>query len=180
MTPPFDPFASLVSQLSRSARAAYPFIRGLAVSQPNLKATAIYDQLVEAGFPLRKQTTLDIVALLRNRGDLVRFERTFGSSAIIPDALHTLSPPGFKKGARVAYLVSLKSDNPLLPDAVYVTSRSNLSINQIIGGTLAILAGDSFGPGADYQADQVSQMTIEEARYAPGQQASGEFPPPEL
>jgi hypothetical protein len=180
MTPPLDPFVSLVSQLPKGARAAYPFIRGLALSQPNLSATAIYNRLADAGFPLRKQTTLDIVALLRNRGDLVRFQRTFGSTAIIPDSLHTLSPVGFQKGARVQYLVGIQSDNPLIPDAIFVNSRTNLSINDVLGGALAILAGDSFGPQAGYQSDQISQITIEDAKYAPGQQSSGEFPPPEL
>ena len=177
---PADPFASLVSTLSKGARAAYPFIRGLAISQPNLTATAIYERLQAAGFPLRKQTTLDIVSLVRNKSDLPRFQRTFGSDAVIPDSLHNLSPVSFKGGARVQYLVGVKSSNPLVPDAIYVNSRTNLSINDVIAGAFSTLAGQSFGPGAGFKPSQVSEITIDDARYTPGLQTTGEFAPPEL
>jgi hypothetical protein len=177
---PADPFASLVSTLSKGARAAYPFIRGLAVSQPNLSPTAIYDQLRAAGFPLRKQTALDIVSLLRNKSDLPRFQRTFGSDAVIPDSLHNLSPVSFKGGARVQYLVGIQSANPLIPDAVYINARSNLSINQVFTEALGTITGGSFGPGSQVKASDVTQVTIEDARYTPGAQTTGEFAPPEL
>ena len=177
---PADPFASLVSTLSKGARAAYPFIRGLAISQPNLSPTSIYDQLRAAGFPLRKQTTLDIVSLLRDKKDLPRFQRLFGSDAVLPDKLHNLSLVSFKGDARVQYLVGVKTSNPLIPDAVYINSRTNLSISDIFTEAMATLAGGSFGPGAGFKPSQVHELTLDDARYRPGLQTTGEFAPPEL
>jgi hypothetical protein len=76
--------------------------------------------------------------------------------------------------------VGVKSSNPLIPDAIYVNSRANLSINEVFAEALGTLAGGSFGPGAGYRPEQVTEITIDDARYTPGAQTTGEFAPPEL
>ena len=179
MTPEFDPFTPILSFLPRSARAAYGAIRGLALRQPLETTTKILEELASVDIRIRRQTALDLIAIIRNKADVPRFERQFGQNAIIPDELHTLGPVTFSGGARVQYLVEITSSNPLTPGGIYVNSETNLTVNQILGKAIASFRYEE-GSGLSAQdVDEVTQFKVVDARYAPGLQRTGEFRSPE-
>lgn len=171
-------FDSLLSTLSKGARAAYPFLRSLAAT--NRSAQSILDEIASQGISIRRQTGLDLIALLRDKGDITRFQRTFGENATIPGSLHRVAPLTFSGGAKYQYLVGTNSANPNIPEAIYVNSATPLTSNQIYG-----LAGSSFryeqdsGMSSEDLTDVV--FTIDDARYAPGEQLDNpDLPPPDF
>jgi hypothetical protein len=169
-----DPFAALVDSLPKSARAAYPFLRSAALDPANLSANKILQNLKDAGFPLRRETGLDIIAVVRNRADVAQYVRTFGTSAIIPDSIHKLSPVTFSGGNRVVYEVGTNSLNPLIPKAIYVAAPANLSADQIFGKATASF---SYEEGSGMAAGDLSDVvfSVDDARYSPGSQLTGQF-----
>lgn len=171
---PIDRLEPLLSELSKGGRAAYPYLRGLALQEPALTKNAIISQLQSQGFSLRRQTALDLIDLTRNKADLSQFFRTFGENAIIPNSLHKLSPVTFSGGAKVQYLVGTNSANPLIPEAIYVNAPAGLSANQIYG---AAIASFRYEEGSGMAVDDLSQVTftIDDARYNPSGTAEEGF-----
>lgn len=132
-----DVFEPLINQLSKGARIAYSALRSYAAGP--LGPTAIIRELRDAGYSFRTQTATDLIALLRDKADVTQFTRTFGSDAIIPDALHHVPPNAFSEGATHQYTVGTNSENPLIPEAITVNSDRGLSENEILAK-----AADSF------------------------------------
>lgn len=169
-----DPFAGLVASLPKSARASYGFIRSLANQEPALSANEALSQLQAAGFGINRQTFLGIYATLKNKADIPTFIRTFGENAIFPNSLHTISPTPFRSGHKVVYQVDTNSKNPLIPESIFVGSQAGLTANEIYAGAAAQFTyeqGSGLAPG---DLSDVT-FTIEDARYSPGLQATGEF-----
>jgi hypothetical protein len=169
-----DPFAALVDQLSLSGRAAYPYLRSQALQVPELSKASILSGLQEAGFSIRRQTGLDIIDLARNKADLGQFFRTYGENTIIPDVLHTKSLVTLSGGNKVQYLVGTNSSNPLIPEAIYVNSPTPLSADQIYGKAIAAF---TYEQGSGMAAGDLPDVvfTIDDARYSPGAELTGQF-----
>lgn len=158
-----DELLPLISQLTKGARASYSFLRSLALKTPELAKSAILDQLNEAGFGIRRQTGLDLIDLIRDRGSAGQFIRTFGSDAPLPISAHSKSPHGISGGNRYQYLVGTNSSNPLTPEAVYVNSLTPLSENQIFDLAAATFHYENeTGLGAGMEQDAF--FSIDEAR----------------
>jgi hypothetical protein len=170
----YDPFAALTGSLSKSAGAAYNFLRSAALNPSNLSKSSIITSLKEAGLGVRRQTALDIIDLTRNKADLNQFFRAFGSNAPIPNVLHTLSPTIFKGGNKVQYLVGTNSDNPLIPSAIYVNAPYGLSANQIYAKAIAAF---TYEQGSGMSPSDLNDVvfTIDDARYSSGAPASEGF-----
>lgn len=172
--PPIDPFASLVDSLPKSQREAYGFLRGLVKDQPTASANSLLTQLKDAGLGINRQAGLDIVAVLRNKADIPQFIRRFGENAIFPPSLHTMGSFSFKSGHKVVYEVGTNSTNDLIPKSIYVGSQAPLSANQIYAGAAAQFQyeqGSGLAPG---DLNDVT-FTIDDSRYAPGEQTTGEY-----
>jgi hypothetical protein len=169
-----DPFASLVSGLTPGGRAAYPFLRSMALQEPPLDKGAILDILNAQDLGIRRQTGLDLIDLVRNTADLSQFIRTFGDNAVIPNSLHTLSPTAISEGNKVQYLVGTNSSNPLIPEAIYVNAPAGLSANQIYAEAKAAFR---YEEGSGMSKDDLGDVifTIDDARFAPGEQVAGAF-----
>jgi hypothetical protein len=169
-----DPFASLVSGLTPGGRAAYPFLRSMALQEPPLDKQVILDVLKAEDLGIRRQTGLDLIDLVRNTADVSQFIRTFGENAIIPNALHTLSPTGISGGNKVQYVVGTNSTNPLIPEAIYVNAPAGLSANQIYAEAKAAF---TYEEGSGMSKEDLGDVifTIDDARFAPGQQIVGGF-----
>jgi hypothetical protein len=169
-----DPFAALVDQLSASGRAAYPYLRSQALQVPELSKASILSGLQEAGFSIRRQTGLDIIDLARNKADLNQFFRTYGPNSVIPDVIHTKSLVTLSGGNKVQYQVFTNSQNPLIPEAIFVNSPFPLSENQIYGKAIAAF---TYEQGSGMAAEDLPSVffSIEDARYSPGAELSGQF-----
>jgi len=133
---------ALVDLLGRSAKAAYPFLRGLAVSKTTegkylYSANEALDKLKEQFQPIRRDTGLTIIRVLREKADINDIVKLIGENTPIPEESHTLNPT--KQTSRFLYVLNTDSVNPLIPDTIAVTSDTELSQNEIFNlGTIAL------------------------------------------
>lgn len=169
-----DPSAGLISSLPKSARASYGFIRSLANQEPALSANQALSQLQAAGFGINRQTFLGIYAVLKNKADIPTFIRTFGENAIFPNSIHTIGTYPFKSGHKVVYEVGTNSTNDLIPKSIYVGSAAPLSANQIYAAAAGQFRYEQGSGLAEGDLNDVT-FTIDDSRYSPGLQTTGEF-----
>jgi hypothetical protein len=172
--PSYDPFAALTGSLSKSAGAAYNFLRSSALNPAELSKASILASAKEAGLTVRRQTALDIIDLTRNKADLNQFFRAFGSNAPIPNVLHTESPVKLSGGNKVQYEVGTNSSNPLIPGAIFVNAPFGLSENQIYAKAIASF---KYEEGSGMSEADLSDVvfTVDDARYSSGTPATEGF-----
>jgi hypothetical protein len=171
---PSDPFKALVDFLPKSAKASYGFIRSLAKQEPALSGNQIQEQLSAAGYGINRQLLQGIVATLRNKADIPQFVRTFGENAILPPSLHTISATPIRSGHKVVYEVGTNSQNPNVPESVYVGSNAPLSADQVYGAAAGLFTYEQGSGMASSDLPDVV-FTIDRALYSPGLQTTGEY-----
>jgi hypothetical protein len=130
----------LIELLEGSARASYGFLEAAAASPSS--ANQILRDLADAGFSIRRQTGLDIIATLRGSLNAARVARLAPPNTVIPDTLLPPSPHPIAK----QYSFRVKVNNPEtdIPGFLNIASDVPLSINQIFSvATSYLTAGDS-------------------------------------
>lgn len=181
---------SLIDLLPKNQRAAYPAIKAFTESigfKPSRGAivggvpysfnkTEIAQQVREVGYKINTQSLNDIIDVIRNKADVGQFIRTFGPNAIIPQSVHTIKELEFSGGAKVQYLVSTNTSNPLIPEAIYVNADAPLNADQIYGKAIASF---TYEEGSGMSPGDLSDVTfsIDDARYSPGEALTGEYKP---
>jgi len=153
----------LVDLLGKSGRAAYPFLRGAAAGKES--ANSILDRLRAAGFSISRSTGLSIINALRNPYDPAAYIRLNGLNAPLPSEAYMVSPT--RQPKRFGYVVGTNSDNPLIPESVFVSSDVELSAIQIYS-----LAGEAFSyeESAGQRPKDLADVsfTIDDAWWNPG------------
>jgi len=148
--------------LQGSALRALPFIRAM-VAQ-GASANSIISQLKLGDTPLRRQTALDIISLLKGKGDLQNIIRLTSPNTPLPQEAH--EPSVVNISSNYQYLVLAENTNAGIDAYVTVSSAVPLSANNIFA-----VAGTLFtGPG-DYGITQSQYLggtlSIEKATVGP-------------
>lgn len=172
-----SPYDSLIGSLGKSARAAYPYLRSLAATAA--PKSAIYDFLRSNNIAIRTQTASDLIDLLRNKADIGQFVRTYGENTPLSGVMHRVSPTNLMHGKKYSYLVGTNSTNEQVPEGIYVNSSTPLSANEIYAQAVASFR---YEEGSGLAASDVGSviLTIDDARYVPGEQLSNpDLPPPD-
>lgn len=159
------PLEFALDQLPKSLRGAYSALRSFAAK--NTPVGTVMSDLRAAGYSFRTQTFTDVYAAISGRASVTQFTRAFGSDTPIPDALHKTAVLQFHGGATHQYLVGTNSENPLIPEAIYVNSNTPLSENEILSR-----AADSFtyeeGSGMSVNDLPDVFFSVDDARRSPG------------
>lgn len=149
---------SLLSFLSPSARAAYPFIeQGVAAGK---SANAILTDLQAAGVGIKRQRGLDIISTLRGTGNAARFVRTYGPNAPIPSELYNTAVTNTNKA--FSYRVKIENALPGMPSYVNLGSNDTRSVNDLISQVTSLVGGDSI-PYYGTPGSFVPQVTFDRA-----------------
>lgn len=129
----------LIDLLEESARLAYGFLEAGAATAKS--GNAILKELADAGLSIRRQTGLDIIAVLRDKADITRFVRSFPSNTPIPDSVLSEAPTVL--GKRYTYRVRIINAAPGSPKYINVASQTALTQDEIFDAAESNLFGDS-------------------------------------
>lgn len=127
-------------------------------------ANSIISQLKLGDTPLRRQTALDIISLLKGKGDLQNIIRLAGPNTVLPPEAH--SPSVVNIGSNYQYLVLAENTKAGTEAYVTVSSAVPLAVNAIfsVAGTLFTGPGDYGITQSEYLAGTLS---IENATVGP-------------
>lgn len=158
----------LLSLLGASAKQAYNYVRGAVKRSQGVSASlAAYRS---GGGKITTQVYGDLYAAVAATADVNRVIRLIGEDAPLPLTAHNRGNTFFAEGANFQYLVGTNSDNPLVPEAIYVNSVNSLSANEIYAKAAASFRYEE-GSGMSAQDLGDVTFTIDDARYLPQPQA---------
>lgn len=159
-----DNAPSLLDLLGKSAKQAYNYVRGAVKRQTGV--TAALSQYRASGGKITTQAFGDLYAAVANTADVDRFIRLIGEDQPLPLSAHNLGTTFFSEGNQFTYQVGTNSSNPLIPEAIYVSSPNSLSANQIYAKAAASF---HYEEGSGMTPADLGDVlfTIDDARYLP-------------